>query len=215
MIERFEMFDFVSIRRAVTMKNKFFLLTILAVLLIGSAIRTNAQNRITVGELMTSLNKTGSTAQKVGIDTASVRRDIQARIQAEGGENAISPPPVSEILRKLPNFIVQIQFNLDSDVIRPESWEIVGKIADALYHPLLAGNRFLIVGHTDASGKRQYNLELSEKRAASVVEVLTTTFRVPRQRLLPIGFGEEQIFDTADPEAAVNRRVEIINLGPL
>jgi len=193
----------------------FLVVAASAVALAGSIDPAHAQNRISVGQVMTSLNKSGKTAQKVGIDTAAVRRDIEARIQAEGGGNATSAPPVSELLRRLPNFIVQIQFDLNSDVIRPESWETVGRIADALHHPLLSGNRFLVVGHTDSSGTREHNLELSDKRAFAVSELLTTTFRVPNKRLLPIGFGEEQIFDTKNSKAAVNRRVEFINLGPL
>lgn len=185
------------------------------VLLTASVGLAHAQNRISVGQVMSSLNKSGQTAQKVGIDVAAVRRDIEARIQAEGGGNATSAPPVAETLRRLPNFIVQIQFDLDSDVIQPQSWEIVGRIADALHHPLISGNRFLIVGHTDSTGSREHNLQLSDRRAMAVAELLTTTFRVPNQRLVPIGFGEEQIFDKNNPKAAVNRRVEFINLGPL
>ncbi|MGI9364301.1 MAG: OmpA family protein [Rhizobiaceae bacterium] len=185
-----------------------------SLLLAGVTGMASAQNRISTAQVMNSLAKSGTTARKVGIDVDAVRRDILARIKAEGGTDAASPPPVADILRKLPVFIVQIQFDLGSDVIRPASWETVGRIADALHHPLLLGNRFLVVGHTDSTGSRESNLKLSERRAAAVTELLTSTFRVPRNRLLPVGFGEEQIFDTSNPKGGVNRRVEFINLGP-
>lgn len=194
--------------------KRFCGLIMTSLLLAGVTGMASAQNRISTGQVMNSLAKTGTTAQKVGIDVNAVRRDILARIKAEGGTDAASPPPVVDILSKLPVFIVQIQFDLGSDVIRPASWETVGRIADALHHPLLLGNRFLVVGHTDSTGSRESNLKLSERRAQAVTELLTSTFRVPRNRLLPVGFGEEQIFDTSNPKAGVNRRVEFINLGP-
>ncbi len=111
-----------------------------------------AQNRITSQEAIQSLNSTAATATRIGIDTVALRDDIVTRIKAEGTENSAGDPPVLDVLKGLPTFIVQVQFDLDSDWLRPESWVTVARIADALHHPLLAGNRFLIVGHTDARG---------------------------------------------------------------
>jgi OOP family OmpA-OmpF porin len=174
-----------------------------------------AQNMVSFNQVIKSLSPTRNTAKRVGINTEAVRRDIEARIKAEGGENAQGQFAVLKELKKLPQLIVQIQFNLDSDVIRPESWVTVGRIADALHHPLLAGNRFLIVGHTDAQGKRLYNLELSQRRALSVTGMLISTFRVNPKRLIAMGLGEEQLFNKSKPNSGVNRRVELLNLGPL
>lgn len=173
-----------------------------------------AQGRITYNQVITDLDQAGGTAQSVGIDVNQLTADIEAHIQAEGTENAKSAPSVLDALKGLPNFVLQIQFDLDSSTVAPPSWESVGRIADALYHPLLAGNRFLIVGHTDASGKREYNLELSRRRAQAVVEMLVSVFRVDPSRLLAVGFGEEQLQDTANPDDPINRRVQLINLGP-
>jgi OOP family OmpA-OmpF porin len=175
---------------------------------------TQAQNILTYDQVMSSLVTSGKTAQKVGIDTEAIKRDVEARILEEGTENAQKPLPVLEVLKKLPQLVVQIQFDLDSDIIRSQSWVTVGRIADALHHPLLGGNRFLIVGHTDARGKRLYNFKLSERRAQSVVEMLTSTFKVNPSRLAAMGLGEEQLFDAADPNNGVNRRVEFFNMGP-
>ncbi|WP_370199700.1 OmpA family protein, partial [Roseibium sp.] len=97
--------------------------------------------------------------------------------------------------------------------IRPESYETVGLIADALHTPYLQGQTFFIVGHTDAKGAREYNLELSLKRAQAVREALVTTFRVPGDYLFAVGLGEEQLRDPSKPDAAINRRVQLINLG--
>jgi OOP family OmpA-OmpF porin len=175
---------------------------------------SQAQNKLSFGQVMSSLVTSGETARKIGIDTEAIKRDVEARILEEGTENAQKPLPVLEVLKKLPQLVVQIQFDLDSDAIRPQSWVTVGRIADALHHPLVAGNRFLIVGHTDARGKRLYNFNLSERRAQSVVGMLTSTFKVNPSRLAAMGLGEEQLFDAADPNNGVNRRVEFFNMGP-
>jgi OmpA-OmpF porin, OOP family len=184
-------------------------------LLMPLAAGAQAQTRITTGELTKQLNQTAENARKVGIDVDAIRADIEARIKADGTDNAGGPPPVSDVLKGLPNFIVQIQFELNSDVITIDSWETVGRIADAMFNPLLAGDRFLIVGNTDARGKREANLKLSDRRAAAVAEMLTNVFRVPANRLVSIGLGEEQLLDTNNPDDGINRRVQLINIGPL
>ena len=122
--------------------------------------------------------------------------------------------PVLQALSKYPNLTVQVEFDFDSDWIRPSSWETVGLIADGLHHPLLLTSRFAVIGHTDAKGSRDYNLKLSQRRAEAVMEMLVTTFRVPPDQLVALGVGEEQPADPANPDAAINRRVQLINIGP-
>lgn len=196
--------------------NRKYLLTIACSLGLLSmlAVPGHTQSRITHNQVISDLDRAGGTAQKVGIDVNALRADIEAHIQLEGTENAKAAPTVLDALKQLPNFIVQIQFDLNSDRIKPESWETMGRIADALHHPLLAGNRFLVVGNTDATGKREYNLELSDKRAKSVVDMLVSIYRVDPSHLLAIGFGEEQLRDPSKPDDPINRRVELMNLGP-
>ncbi len=175
---------------------------------------SKAQTNITEGDILKSLAGTGQAARAANIDGTALRQEVEKRIQVEGTENASSPPPVLQALAKMPNLTVQIQFDFDSDWIRPASWQTVGVIADALHHPLLRGNRFLVVGHTDAKGSRKYNLDLSQRRADSVAEMLTSTFQIPADRLVAVGLGEEQLQDRGNPTAAVNRRVQLLNIGP-
>lgn len=64
-----------------------------------------------------------------------------------------------------------------------------------------------------ATGKAEHNLELSDKRANAIMVALTTAFAVPTGQLLVVGVGQELPLDTSDPKVAVNRRVQLINLG--
>jgi len=74
---------------------------------------------------------------------------------------------------------------------------------------------FLIEGHTDAVGTRLANLELSDRRAASVAAILTQYFGIPPQNLVAQGYGEDQLkIPTEGPERQ-NRRVTIRNITPL
>ena len=88
-----------------------------------------------------------------------------------------------------------------------------GLIADALHHPNLRRYKFLVVGHTSSTGDAQHNLELSARRANAITEALSTTFAIAPDRLYSIGVGEEWPLDAANPKAAENRRVQLINLG--
>jgi outer membrane protein OmpA-like peptidoglycan-associated protein len=174
-----------------------------------------AQSQLTEGEILQSLAGTGQAAQAVGVDVNAVRADIEARVRAAGGTNAVDTPPALQALSMLPNLTLVIQFDFNSDRIQPNSYETVARIADALHHPQLLGNKFVVVGHTDAKGARDYNLKLSQRRADAVVEALTTTFRVDPRSLVGLGVGEEQLRDPSNPDGAINRRVQLLNLGPL
>ena len=90
---------------------------------------------------------------------------------------------------------------------------VVGLIADSLHHPNLRRYKFLVVGHTSSTGDAKHNLDLSQKRANAITEALSTTFAVAPDRLFAIGVGEEWPVDPANPKAADNRRVQLVNLG--
>jgi len=186
------------------------LLTVMA----GAIAPAAAQGTLTEGQILQSLQGAGGAAAAADYNVDAIRNEINERIRVEGTENAASPPPTLQALAGLPNINVEVQFDFDSDWILPQSWVTVAKMADALHNPLLLSNKFAIVGHTDAKGGREYNLGLSDRRAFSVMEMLVTTFNVDPAMLVAVGFGEEQLRDPQNPESGVNRRVQLINIGP-
>jgi OOP family OmpA-OmpF porin len=169
-----------------------------------------AQTKLDRNEIIGSLQ---GVQAATGITAAALQQQAVANIANNPGDNASTALPLSAQLAKLRQFNVEIVFDFNSATIRPESYETIGLMADALHHPYLLQYRFLVVGHTDAKGDRTYNLELSQKRAESIMEALTTTFRVPPERLEAVGLGEEQLRDPAHPDSEVNRRVQLINIG--
>ena len=124
-----------------------------------------------------------------------------------------SRPPLATQLDQLAQINVEIEFDLNSAMIKPSSYRTLGSVADAMHNPILLGYKFLVVGNTDATGGREYNLKLSQERADAVMQALATTFRVDPRRLQAVGLGEENLQDVKNPHAAINRRVQIFNLG--
>jgi outer membrane protein OmpA-like peptidoglycan-associated protein len=72
-----------------------------------------------------------------------------------------------------------------------------------------------VVGHTDGKGSREYNLKLSQQRADAIRWALLNPFGIEPRRIEAIGLGEEQLLNRANPEAAQNRRVQLINIGKM
>jgi outer membrane protein OmpA-like peptidoglycan-associated protein len=119
---------------------------------------------------------------------------------------------VAEIAKTKPNIDLEIYFEYDSSAIAPNAEPDLMKLGRVLTSADLKGNVFLIAGHTDAKGSDAYNQGLSERRAASVKRFLQRNFDIPDNALVTAGYGEEQLKNTADPYAAENRRVQVVNL---
>jgi OOP family OmpA-OmpF porin len=147
------------------------------------------------------------------LDVAALRQQVLERVKSKADAIALKRPPVAVQLLKLPQFIADVQFDPDTSIIRPESYRTLGRIADVLGHPTLRPYGFLIVGHTDATGKRDYNLILSQRRADSIREVLVATFKISPKRLQAVGLGEEQLQDAVHPTAAINQQVQVVTVA--
>ena len=103
----------------------------------------------------------------------------------------------------------KIEFKSGSADLKYEGLELLNDLVDVIRMPELADVNFLIIGHTDAVGSEPFNQDLSEMRALSVVRYMTRLEPSLKARLSLRGMGESQPLDTSNPEASVNRRVEI------
>jgi len=83
-----------------------------------------------------------------------------------------------------------IEFDYNSDRIRPVSYEKLNNAVKVLLeNPDL---RFYVEGHTDAAGSAQYNLQLSERRANSVIRFLAAA-GVRMSNLIAVGMGKNDL----------------------
>jgi OOP family OmpA-OmpF porin len=100
-----------------------------------------------------------------------------------------------------------VTFEFNSARLTPDASETLRRVADALRgEPNL---RAEIAGHTDSSGAEDYNQQLSQERANSVLQFLVAQ-GIDRARLQARGYGEGQPVADNTTEAGRdrNRRVE-------
>jgi OOP family OmpA-OmpF porin len=108
--------------------------------------------------------------------------------------------------------IYGIYFDFDSYVIKPESEPTLKVISE-----LLKKNTSLkvyVVGHTDMTGKFEYNMELSSKRAEAVLKTLVNKYGILASRLKAKGVGPLCPVSTNKTEDGrkLNRRVELVEM---
>jgi outer membrane protein OmpA-like peptidoglycan-associated protein len=111
----------------------------------------------------------------------------------------------------LPTVDIEVLFAYDSHEISPAAAESLMSLGQALADPRLAGQKFVIAGHTDAKGTASYNLGLSDRRAQSVRVFLVEHFKIAPENLVARGFGESRLKNPRNPLGPENRRVQVIN----
>jgi outer membrane protein OmpA-like peptidoglycan-associated protein len=108
-----------------------------------------------------------------------------------------------------------IQFQLDSAVLLPESYPVLDRVGDVLSAwPQL---EIEIGGHTDSSGEDAYNQQLSQRRAESVRAYLVQHFTgIHADQITAVGYGESRPMagNESSEGRARNRRVEFTVRNP-
>jgi outer membrane protein OmpA-like peptidoglycan-associated protein len=129
------------------------------------------------------------------------------------GIRLLTAKAAAEPEARAPAVALDIKFALNSAELTPEAKETVKQLATAIKSDQLASYHFLLEGHTDSTGSHDHNVELSKRRADSVRHYLVATYGIAAARLEAVGKGPDAPLDPADPANAVNRRVQIVNLG--
>jgi outer membrane protein OmpA-like peptidoglycan-associated protein len=181
-------------------------------LLAGTA---SAQTAPTRDDIIGKLNHFEEAAE---IDIPALKQQVmeRAKTRIKNDPGPVNRPLIAPDLAKLPAFNAQIQFDADTPIIQPDSYQTVGRIADALVHASMLPYTFLIVGHVESNQKtREANAILSQRRADAIRDVLVNTFKISTKRLQPIGLGEEQFLDRAKPTSPVNGQLQILTFAKL
>ena len=145
-----------------------------------------------------------------GFMSKRVHTDVKAGLDTHV-QISLRPKPkkMSVVIKnKVIQITKKIQFKTDSDEIDPVSFGLCDEIAAVIVdHQEL--KQVEIQGHTDDRGKRDYNVDLSERRAASVRRYLIDA-GVESDRLTSKGFGPDQPIapNITAGGRAQNRRVE-------
>jgi OOP family OmpA-OmpF porin len=189
------------------------LLSVTLVAFAASALPAGAQAAVTADDIVKAVGS--GLEANADVTVAALRQRAQERAKSKADAAPLKRPPVAGELLKLPRIALEIRFDPDSSIIRPESYQTLGRIADALVRATLLPYGFLIVGHTESTGKREYNLTLSQKRADSIRDALVNTFKISPKRLQALGLGEEQLQDSARPAAPVNQQMQLVTVAKM
>jgi outer membrane protein OmpA-like peptidoglycan-associated protein len=141
-------------------------------------------------------------------DLATVKRLSRTRSLSSGDR-----AQMADIASQRPKIDLNIHFDFDSAAVSPRAEPQLNNLGQALSSPEMNGTIIMLGGHTDAKGSDAYNQSLSERRANAIKDYLISRYRIPAENLVAAGYGESRLKNKADPNAAENRRVEIINMA--
>jgi len=142
----------------------------------------------------------GLTASPANVGTPA-RRPAATRVANR------RPAPAAKAAVQERRMDLRLSFMLGSAELTNQAREEAKVFASALLRPELADKRFLIEGHTDSSGTRALNLDLSRRRAAAVADYLST-LGVKSDRLDIRGYGPDRPIPGRRAISPANRRVE-------
>lgn len=102
---------------------------------------------------------------------------------------------------------LKVLFPNDSSYLAPQYFGQIEELASFMRQ--FPNTKVTIEGHCSRTGGYDYNMELSQRRANAVTEVLTQQYGIESSRLKAVGFGYNSPVDPSDtPEAHdKNRRV--------
>lgn len=189
---------------------------------LGSALRmvTEISNRLDVGSVTVNRDVIAVSGEFEDRQTRRDARDVAESIVEDSVLDFVSgltvkeaPPPVKrqvvELQTTLDDLIKGkvVEFELNSDVLTDVGIALLDEILDALRQfPLVPVE---ISGHADSQGETEANLDLSLRRAQSVLDYLVAAGADPTLFEV-VGYGETQpIADNATADGRKrNRRIE-------
>ena len=167
---------------------------ITAPILVASGV--GAQTTPTEQDIIDALQKPGGTGEFTNVRSLSGDRGVTVA----GGETTV------------PSIDLKVNFAFDSARLDNEALLTLDVLGRALSSEALKGQAIEIVGHTDGKGTLEYNDVLSQRRAATVVTYIVRNFTLDPALISSKGMGERRLLDEDNPEAGINRRVEIRNV---
>ena len=190
-----------------------------ALLFFALSIAPAATQDLSVGDIVKALRPK---AKVRALDLEQMAResrqnDVVNRLQREKtrGITIEEKDEIAAVIEEneLPAIDLEVFFASNSADITPEALPVLERLGAALSDEQLKGSVFLVAGHIDAKETGDNDLGLSERRAKAVRSFLIDKFSIDPERLVAVGFSEEQLKNKDDPRAAENRRVQVVNMA--
>lgn len=111
-----------------------------------------------------------------------------------------------------PSHTMYIPFESGGHMITYEGMSTLRSLAAALLDPKMEGFRFQVGAHLTQSSDA---LPMTSRRAQVIVDHLVTFYNIPREMLIPVGYGNMKLANPSLPMDASNERIEFINVTSL
>jgi len=140
-------------------------------------------------------NQSATAAQQTA-DTANSRVGVLTNTVA----NLDNYRPVAE---------TSVKFAFNRDNLTPKAKEALDQLAGQISST--KGYIIALEGSTDSVGSADYNYDLSQRRANSVIQYLATKYNVPAHKIYVIGLGKDKPVESNKTREgrAGNRRVDV------
>jgi outer membrane protein OmpA-like peptidoglycan-associated protein len=157
--------------------------------------------------------------QAVNAKTADVEQKAQAAGQTATSAQQMADAANSRVgtltntVANLDNYHpvaeTSVKFGFNKDNLTPKAQETL----DQLAAQISSTKSYIIAleGGTDSVGSADYNYDLSQRRANSVIQYLATKYNVPAHKIYVIGLGKDKPVESNKTERgrADNRRVDV------
>ena len=102
-----------------------------------------------------------------------------------------------------------VKFGFNKDNLTPEAQQTLDQLAGQIAST--KGYIIALEGGTDSVGPADYNYDLSQRRANSVIQYLATKYNVPAHKIYVIGLGKDKPVESNKTSSgrADNRRVDV------
>ncbi len=168
-------------------------------------------------DLATQVQSSETKLAQVEWEQASVSEELAQRLRREERFQAakkLIKPSDGEVLWNASNDLVLrltgLKFDVGSADIKDDQMKLLDKVVEIVQ--MTPNARIVVEGHTDGSGDEVNNVQLSEKRAYSLMMYLRTATGITAEHIRAIGYGSDKPIATNDTAEgrAKNRRNDIV-----
>jgi OmpA-OmpF porin, OOP family len=144
-------------------------------------------------------------AQTAGQNATSA----QQMADAANGRVSMLTNTVANLDNYRPVAETSVKFGFNKDILTAQSKEALDQMAGSIAST--KGYIITLEGGTDSVGSADYNYELSQRRANSVIQYLASKYSVPAHKIYVIGLGKDKPVETNKTKQgrADNRRVDV------
>jgi outer membrane protein OmpA-like peptidoglycan-associated protein len=152
--------------------------------------------------------KTDAVEQKT---TAAAQNATQAQQMADAANGRVGV--LTNTVANLDNYHAvaetSVKFGFNRDILTPKAKEALDQLAGSI--AATKGYIIALEGGTDSVGSADYNYDLSQRRANSVIQYLATKYNVPAHKIYVIGLGKDKPVESNKTSSgrADNRRVDV------